>query len=46
MSIFQILVVKKYFSNLSPELIDKKYKEFQVYFKDAERQENIKNLKW
>ena len=45
MSLFQTSVVKKYLSDISPELIDKKYKEFQAYFGDAERQENIRNSK-
>jgi hypothetical protein len=45
MSLFQTSVVKKYLNDLSPELIDKKYNEFQAYFGNAERQENIRNLK-
>jgi hypothetical protein len=45
MSLFQTSVVKKYLNDLSPELIDKKYKEFQSYFGNAERQENIRNSK-
>jgi hypothetical protein len=38
MSLFQTSVIKKYLSELSSELIDKKYKEFQSYFGNAERQ--------
>jgi type I restriction-modification system DNA methylase subunit len=45
MSLFQTSVVKKYLSELSTELIDKKYNEFQAYFGNAERQENIRNSK-
>jgi type I restriction-modification system DNA methylase subunit len=45
MSLFQTSVVKKYLSELSPELIDKNYNEFQAYFGNAERQENIRNSK-
>ena len=45
MSLFQTSVVKKYLNDLSPELIDKKYKAFQDYFGNAERQDNIRNLK-
>ena len=45
MSLFQTSVVKKYLSELSLELIDKKYNEFQTYFGNAERQENIRNSK-
>lgn len=45
MSLFQTSVVKKYLNDLSPELIDKKYKVFQDYFGNAERQENIRNSK-
>jgi len=45
MSLFQTSVIKKYLSELSPELIDKEYNEFQSYFGNPERQENIRNLK-
>ncbi|HAF31067.1 MAG TPA: restriction endonuclease subunit M [Bacteroidales bacterium] len=45
MSLFQTSVIKKYLSDLSPELIDKKYNEFQSYFGNAQIQENIRNLK-
>ena len=45
MSLFQTSVIKKHLSDLSPELIDKKYIEFQSYFGNPERQENIRNLK-
>jgi len=45
MSLFQTSVIKKYLSDLSSELIDKKYNEFQSYFGNPERQENIRNLK-
>jgi len=45
MSLFQTSVVKKYLSNLSPELIDKKYNDFHTYFGNPEIQENIRNLK-
>ncbi len=45
MSLFQTSVVKKYLSELSPELIDKKYNEFQSNFGSPEIQENIRSLK-
>lgn len=45
MSLFQTSVVKKYLNDLSLELIDKKYTEFQAYFGDKEQQERIRNLK-
>jgi len=45
MSLFQTTVVKKYLNDLSPELIDKKYKVFNEYFGNPEIQENIRNLK-
>jgi len=45
MSLFQTSVIKKYLSDLSPGLIDKKYNEFQSYFGNAQIQENIRNLK-
>jgi type I restriction-modification system DNA methylase subunit len=45
MSLFQTSVIKKYLNDISTELIDKKYKEFQAYFGNAERQENIRNSK-
>jgi type I restriction-modification system DNA methylase subunit/REP element-mobilizing transposase RayT len=45
MSLFQTSVIKKYLNDLSPELIGKKYKDFQAYFGNPEIQENIRNLK-
>ena len=37
--------IKKYLKDLSPELVDKKYNDFQTYFGNPEIQENIRNLK-
>lgn len=45
MSLFQTSVVKKYLNELSPELIDKKYTEFQAYFGNPEIQQNIRESK-
>ena len=45
MSLFQRSVEKKYLNNLDSELIDKKYADFQNYFGNPERQENIRNSK-
>jgi len=45
MSLFQTSVVKKYLNELSPELIDKKYTEFQTYFGNPEIQQNIRESK-
>ncbi|MBN1339227.1 MAG: transposase [Bacteroidales bacterium] len=45
MSLFQKSVEKKYLNDLDPSLIDKKYNDFQDYFADPERQENIRNSK-
>ena len=45
MSLFQKSVEKKYLSDLDSALIDKKYVDFQNYFGNPERQENIRNSK-
>ena len=45
MSLFQKSVEKKYLKELDPALIDKKFNDFQVYFGNTERQENIRNSK-
>ena len=45
MSLFQKSVEKKYLNDLDPALIDKKYADFQNYFGNTERQENIRNSK-
>ena len=45
MSLFQKSVEKKYLNELDSVLIEKKYTEFQDYFGNSERQENIRNLK-
>ena len=45
MSLFQKSVEKKYLNDLDSELIDKKYADFQYYFGNPERQENIRNSK-
>ncbi|MFP4023993.1 MAG: Eco57I restriction-modification methylase domain-containing protein [Thiohalospira sp.] len=45
MSLFQTSVVKKYLNELNPELIDKKYTEFQTYFGNPEIQQNIRESK-
>ncbi|MDX9883727.1 MAG: Eco57I restriction-modification methylase domain-containing protein [Prolixibacteraceae bacterium] len=45
MSLFQKSVEKKYLSNLDAELIDRKYADFQNYFGNPDRQENIRNSK-
>jgi type I restriction-modification system DNA methylase subunit len=45
MSLFQKSVEKKYLNELDSALIDKKFAEFQEYFGNAERQENIRNAK-
>ncbi len=45
MSLFQKWVEKKYLNDLDSELIDKKYADFQDYFGNPERQENIRNSK-
>ena len=45
MSLFQKSVEKKYLNELDQALIDKKYKAFQDYFGNPERQENIQNSK-
>jgi len=45
MSLFQKSVEKKYLNELDAVLIDKKYTEFQNYFGNPDRQENIRNLK-
>ena len=44
MSLFQKSVEQKYLNELDSELIDKKYAEFQGYFANPERQENINQL--
>ncbi|WP_319503274.1 Eco57I restriction-modification methylase domain-containing protein [uncultured Draconibacterium sp.] len=45
MSLFQRSVEKKYLNELDSERIDIKYTEFQNYFGNPERQENIRNSK-
>ena len=45
MSLFQKSVEKKYLNDLDSELIEKKYTDFQTYFGNPERQENIRNSK-
>ena len=45
MSLFQKSVEKKYLNDLDFALIDKKYADFQNYFGNPERQENIRNSK-
>jgi type I restriction-modification system DNA methylase subunit len=45
MSLFQKSVEKKYLNELDPNLIDVKYTDFQNYFGNPERQENIRNAK-
>lgn len=45
MSLFQKSVEKKYLNELDSALIDKKYADFQNYFGNPERQENIRNSK-
>jgi len=45
MSLFQKSVEKKYLNNLDSALINKKYADFQNYFDNPERQENIRNSK-
>lgn len=45
MSLFQKSVEKKYLNDLDSELIEKKYADFQIYFANPERQENIRNAK-
>ncbi|MCF6333265.1 MAG: BREX-1 system adenine-specific DNA-methyltransferase PglX [Draconibacterium sp.] len=45
MSLFQKSVEKKYLNDLDSELIDNKYADFQDYFGNPERQENIRNSK-
>ncbi|MCD4675121.1 MAG: hypothetical protein K8S18_03885, partial [Desulfobacula sp.] len=45
MSLFQKSVEKKYLNDLDSALIDKKYADFQNYFGNSERQENIRNSK-
>ena len=45
MGLFQKSIEKKYLKNLNSILIDKKYAEFQNYFGNPERQENIRNSK-
>lgn len=45
MSLFQKSVQKKYLNELDTILIDRKYTEFQNYFGNTERQENIRNSK-
>ncbi len=45
MSLFQKSVEKKYLNDLDSTLIDKKYIDFQNYFGNPERQENIRNSK-
>lgn len=45
MSLFQKSVEKKYLNDLDSTLIDSKYIDFQNYFGNQERQENIRNSK-
>ncbi|MBI9037184.1 MAG: N-6 DNA methylase [Bacteroidales bacterium] len=45
MSLFQKSVEKKYLNELDSALIDKKYKDFQDYFGNKERQEEIRDTK-
>ena len=45
MSMFQKSVEKKYLNELDSSFVDKKYTDFQNYFGNPERQENIKNAK-
>jgi len=45
MSLFQKLVENKYLNDLDSILIEKKYADFQNYFGNPERQENIRNSK-
>jgi len=45
MSLFQKSVEKKYLNELDSTLIDSKYTDFQNYFGNPERQENIRNSK-
>lgn len=45
MSLFQKSVEKKYLNELDSVLIDRKYRQFQDYFGNAEIQENIRNAK-
>jgi len=45
MSLFQKSVEKKYLNELDTSLIDSKYTDFQNYFDNLERQENIRNSK-
>ncbi|MCD4732019.1 MAG: hypothetical protein K8R74_15540, partial [Bacteroidales bacterium] len=45
MSLFQKSVEKKYLNDLDFALIDKKHADFQDYFGNPERQENIRNSK-
>ncbi|MCK4922604.1 MAG: N-6 DNA methylase [Bacteroidales bacterium] len=45
MSLFQKSVEKKYLGELDSTLIDQKYADFQEYFANPERQENIRHSK-
>ncbi len=45
MSLFQKSVEKKYLNDLDSNLIDQKFRLFQDYFGNSERQENIRNSK-
>jgi len=45
MSLFQKSVKEKFLNELDSTLIDKKFAEFQDYFANPERQENIRNSK-
>ena len=45
MPLFQKSVENKYLQQLEPDLIEKKYADFQSYFGNPEIQENIKNSK-
>ncbi|MGC9355988.1 MAG: hypothetical protein ACP5D9_19230, partial [Mariniphaga sp.] len=45
MSLFQKSVEKKYLNDLDTSLVDKKFADFQNYFDNPDRQENIRNSK-
>ena len=45
MSLFQKSVEKKYLTELDSTMVDTKYSDFQKYFGNPERQENIRNSK-
>ena len=45
MSLFQKSVVNKYLKNLNQQTVEEAYKQFQQFYDDAERIENIRLLK-